>query len=72
MILPSDFKIEKYGLVARFVKEDDAAFIVQLRTDPILSRFLHATDSSVEKQKEWIHSYKERESRGEDYYFIFF
>lgn len=72
MILPADFKIEKYGLVARFVEEDDAAFIIQLRTDPILSRFLHATDSSLDKQKEWIRSYKERERKGEDYYFIFF
>ena len=72
MILPSDFKIEKYGLAARFVEENDAAFIIQLRTDPILSRFLHATDSSLEKQKEWIRAYKEREKKGEDYYFIFY
>lgn len=72
MILPPDFTIKKYGLVARFVEEEDAAFIVQLRTDSILSRFLHATDSSVEKQKEWIRGYKVRERKGEDYYFIFF
>ena len=72
MILPSDFSFEKYGLTTRFVKEEDADFIIKLRTDPVLSRFLHATDSDVEKQKEWIRSYKERERKGEDYYFIFF
>jgi len=72
MILPPDLKIEKYGLIARFVREGDAEFIIKLRTDPLLSRFIHATDSDVEKQKEWIRGYKERERRGEDYYFIFF
>lgn len=72
MILPADFKIEKYGLYARFVEEKDADFILKLRTNPVLSRFLHATDSDVEKQKAWIRGYKERERRGEDYYFIFF
>ena len=72
MILPLNFKLEKYGLICRFVEEKDAEFILRLRTDPILSRYLHATDGDVQKQKEWIHEYKERERKGEDYYFIFF
>ena len=72
MILPSDFKLEKYGLTCRFVEEHDAEFILKLRTDPVLSRYLHATYNDVEKQKAWIRGYKEREKRGEDYYFIFF
>lgn len=71
MILPPDFTIEKYGLFARFVEEEDAEFIVKLRTDSVLSRYLHATDSSVEKQVDWIRSYKSRERSGQDYYFIF-
>ena len=72
MILPPDFRIEKYGMITRFVNEKDAEFIIKLRTNPVLSRFLHATDSDVEKQKDWIRGYKERERIGEDYYFIFF
>ena len=72
MILSSDFSIEKYGLTARLVVEEDSEFIVKLRTDKVLSRYLHPTDSSIEKQKEWIRSYKQRERNGEDYYFIFF
>lgn len=72
MILPPNFTIDKYGLKARFVEECDAEFIVKLRTDPVLSRFLHATDSDIEKQREWIRGYKERERKGDDYYFIFF
>lgn len=72
MILPPNFTIKKYGLFSRFVEEEDAKFIVDLRTDEVLSRYLHPTDSSIEKQKEWIRSYKVRECKGEDYYFIFF
>lgn len=72
MILPSDFTIEKYGLKARFVKDSDAPFIVSLRTDPVLSRFISSTDASVESQISWIRCYKERERLGEEYYFIFY
>lgn len=70
--LPIDYTIERYGLFARLVEENDAEFIVRLRTDPKLSRYLHKTDSSVEAQKEWIRKYKEREEEGTDYYFIFY
>lgn len=70
--LNSDFQLEKYGLLARLVNENDADFIIRLRTDSKLSRFIHSTDNDVEKQKEWIRNYKVREANGEDYYFIFF
>ena len=69
--LPSVFEKSKYGLHARLVEESDAEFILSLRTNETLSRFLHPTDDDVEKQREWIRSYKEREARGEEYYFIY-
>lgn len=72
MILSSDFTLQKYGLFCRFVEEKDAEFILKLRTDPILSRYLHATENDVEKQILWIKDYKIREKRGEEYYFIFY
>ena len=72
MILPPDFKIKKYGLSARFVNESDAEFIVKLRTDPNLSRYIHSTDNDLHKQEEWIREYKEREKAGMEYYFIFY
>jgi len=72
MILPSDYKIEKYGLKARFVEVDDAEFIISLRTDKSLSKYIHSTDSNVYNQKEWIRNYKEREAKGLEYYFIFY
>lgn len=53
------------------MREDDAEFIVKLRTDEKLGRFIHSTSSDVSKQVEWLRSYKERELRGEDYYFVF-
>lgn len=70
-ILPPDFTYEKYGVKARFVTEADAEFIVSIRSDEKLGRFIHASDGDVQKQIEWIAAYKEREARGEEYYFIF-
>ena len=72
MKLDSDFTYEKYGLQLRFVNEDDAEFIIKLRTDPKLGKFIHSTSSDIEEQKKWIRAYKKREQAGTDYYFIFF
>lgn len=69
--LPSDFSLDRYGLHVRLVNESDAEFIVKLRTDPLLGRFIHETDNDVAKQVEWIRKYKEREAEGLDYYFIY-
>ena len=64
--------MEKYGLFARFVDERDTDFIIKLRTDPQLSKYIHDTSDDKDSQLAWIKSYKERERKGEDYYFIFF
>ncbi len=72
IILPSDFELDRYGLHCRLVQEEDADFIVRLRTDPVLSRFIHETSADIMDQKRWIQQYKEREAIGKDYYFIFF
>ena len=70
-ILPNNFSISKYGIDVRFVQESDAAFILNLRTDPRLSRYLHETENDLEKQKAWINAYKQREALGIEYYFIY-
>ena len=70
--LPKGFTLDKYGLHVRLVNEDDAAFIVKLRTDERLGQFIHATSPDVEQQKAWIRKYKEREAEGLEYYFIFY
>ena len=71
-ILPSDYAGEKYGLLFRFVNEDDAEFVYALRSDKKLSKYIHDIDGDVENQREWIRKYKEREKNGVEYYFIFF
>ena len=69
--LPENFELDRYGLHIRLVKEEDAEFIVRLRTDEKLSKFIHSTKNDIQKQIDYIKDYKEREARGEDYYFIF-
>jgi hypothetical protein len=39
MKLPLNFTFEKYGLFLRLVEEEDAEFIVKLRTNPQLGKF---------------------------------
>lgn len=70
--LPEDFIYEKYGLLARFVTEKDAEYILSLRTNPKLSKYLHAIDNDIEGQRLWIRKYKERERMGTDFYFIYY
>jgi hypothetical protein len=65
------FSGTKYGLNYRLVKEEDAEFIIMIRTNQRLSRFIHATQKDINKQKEWIKGYKEREKIGKEYYYIF-
>lgn len=69
--LPADFELDRYGLHVRLVREEDAEFIVRLRTNEKLSRFIHATDADVESQIKWIKLYKDREQIGSEYYLLF-
>lgn len=69
--LPSSFELDRYGLHVRLVREDDAEFIVKLRTSEYNSQFLHETSANVEEQVLWLQAYKRREDEGSDYYFVF-
>lgn len=62
---------KKFSVSIRYVEERDASFILQLRTDERLGRFLSATSSDLEKQEEWIRGYKERESSDKEFYFLY-
>lgn len=59
--------LEGYGCRLRPVCVADAAFIVQLRNQPFAKGTIHATSTSVEKQRQWIESWQTREN---DYYWI--
>jgi RimJ/RimL family protein N-acetyltransferase len=65
------FPANKHGLSFRLVEEGDAAFILSLRTDPKLSRFLSPTVNDLDKQIEWIRNYKNRETLNQEYYFLY-
>ena len=69
--LPPNFKVCKYGIEARLCEIADAEFILSVRTDTHHTRFIHSTENDLNKQIEWIKKYKERESEGREYYFIF-
>ena len=51
----------------RPVAVEDAPFIVALRTDPALNRFVHEISAKVEDQVAWLERYFDRVG---DYYFV--
>ena len=51
----------------RIASENDADFILELRLNPLLNRFIGETDPSVEVQKQWIKKTFESEH---DFHFI--
>lgn len=72
MKIDKRFSLKRYGLMVRLVNEEDAEYIVNLRSDPDLGKYLNNTPNDLEKQKEWIRDYKAREYLGLEYYFIFY
>ena len=71
MLSYTEFPQNRYGIHVRLVDEGDAEFIVMLRTDSRLGKYISSTDNDVDKQKNWIKAYKSREIAGLEYYFIF-
>ncbi len=54
----------------RLASEADAEFILSLRQDSSLSKYISPTDISIEQQKKWLENYKIREKLELEYYFI--
>ncbi|HGN1344069.1 TPA: GNAT family N-acetyltransferase [Pseudomonas aeruginosa] len=54
----------------RFVNEDDAEFILSLRTNNTYNKFLSHVDNDIVQQKKWIEQYKKKEKNNEEFYFI--
>lgn len=69
--LPSDFYVKSLGLEVRLVNVQDVDYILSLRTNKFLTRFIHQTDDNRDVQIEWIKKYKGREAEGREYYFIY-
>lgn len=64
------FKLKANTVYLRLVEEIDALFICSLRNDDKLNTFISKSTSDERAQRDWIISYKQREDRGEEYYFI--
>jgi RimJ/RimL family protein N-acetyltransferase len=71
MILEPNFTFEACGLKVRMISEDDASFIVSLRSDLNRTKYMVTIDNDLHKQRDWIREYKKRERQGKDYYFIY-
>lgn len=67
-----DLKLKlKLGRVSfSLVTSLDAEFVLRLRLDSGLNRFLNSTSADLEIQKDWISKYKLREAEGLEYYFV--
>lgn len=55
-------------VIMRSVECSDAPFILKLRLDENIRKFISPTENNVEKQEEWIAWQREREG---DYYFLY-
>ncbi|MCB1331093.1 MAG: GNAT family N-acetyltransferase [Maritimibacter sp.] len=58
------------NLVLRLVDAEDAVYVHGLRVDPTYNRHLSEVRGDVEDQRRWIETYKMREARGEEVYYI--
>ena len=54
----------------RLANINDAEFILNLRLDPELNRHVSKVESNLEQQKQWLRSYKKREQKRNEFYFI--
>lgn len=66
-----DYKITAEDISMRLVKESDAKFILDLRTDKRLSQYISHTSPKLENQINWIKDYLIRESDQKEFYFIY-
>jgi RimJ/RimL family protein N-acetyltransferase len=57
-------------IAMRLIEEEDAQFVLSLRLDPKYNKHLSLVDNDLEKQVQWIQSYKKEEKQGIQYYFI--
>jgi RimJ/RimL family protein N-acetyltransferase len=63
--------VRKFNVQKRFVEVDDASFILSLRIDEKLSKYLSFTEKDLPRQVEWIKKYKLNERDKKEFYFIF-
>lgn len=63
-------KLTSKTISIRLITEDDADFVVKLRTNEKYNKFLSPTSDNIEAQKKWIRTYKIDEQNEIQFYFI--
>lgn len=58
------------NIYLRLVEESDVDFILHLRLNQNLSKYLNVIPNNRDSQVEWISNYKALEANGLDYYFV--
>jgi len=59
--------VEGFAFRLRPIADDDAAFVLQLRSDSNLNEFLHPSSGRLADQLDWFQAYYQRPG---DYYFV--
>ena len=62
-----DYKLEGKYVTLRSVEESDAEFILSVRNDPRISKYLPPLNVSVEQQRQWI---AKQRADNDSYYFL--
>ena len=62
-----DYSVDGFRFRIRPIEIKDASFVVKLRNDPELSKYLHRGAQDEASQRAWIEQYYAREN---DYYFV--
>lgn len=68
--LMSITRVRGPNLTLRFIEPEDAEYVYGLRTDPTYNTHLTKVTGTAGDQRRWIEAYKERESKGEEFYYV--
>jgi RimJ/RimL family protein N-acetyltransferase len=63
-------KMKHKSIYFKLVEVDDAAFILSLRLNGKYNKHISLVQNDLQKQKQWLTKYKEKELSKEEYYFI--
>jgi len=68
--IKNHYAIEAEGIRIRFIEPADAQFVIGIRTDRKLKKFISPTSDDIDTQTKWIKGYEEREANKREIYFI--
>lgn len=63
-------QISGKNIIIRTVEIEDTEFIFKMRQNKSKTKYLSKVNGTVEDQKKWIQSYKQRENEKKEFYFV--